>query len=37
MHTLLSVHNYSCLRKSPNLTFISDHKAFLGDVRSLKY
>ena len=34
----LCVHNYSlCLRKSPNLTFISDHKVYLGDVQSLKY
>ena len=38
MYTLLCVHNYSfCLRKSPNHTFISDHKAYLGDVESLEY
>ena len=37
MYTLLCVHNSFCLRKSPNLTFISDHKAYLGDVESLEY
>ena len=37
MYTLLSVHNSFCLRKSPNHTFISDHKAYLGDVQNLEY
>ena len=36
-YKIFAIHNYSlCLRKLPNLSFISNHKAYLGDVQSLK-